>query len=421
MLLFKRIFKNEYINTIISKVFSVILSLAQSIFVARFLGAELKGTSEYISSVVSIGSIVITFGMHQAYPFFKKTMDRESFFYDYTTAIIILYSLYFLFAAGALFLPLSLDIKSIIILIPVVGYANVVSYVCLIDNPNLKNFWWIITSIVDFISIILLFFFATRSFFWAIYILMFVNLVRGIVYTIVIKPRIRVRKETFMLFGKLLRFGFFPMLALLMTTLNYRIDVLMLKSFESISEADIGVYSIGIMVAEKIVILPDTLKGILASKLSRGAKEEEVAKVSRLCFFTSLLICILFFLVGNWGISFLYGGEYSNSYSIMMICAAGAISVGFFKLIAQYNIVNKRQALNVLMLSIAILVDVIFNLLFIPIWGIYGAALATAIGNFVCGLVFVIWFCVHSKTSFGKMILIQREDFRYIINIFRKG
>ena len=65
-----------------------------------------------------------------------------------------------------------------------------------------------------------------------------------------------------------MKIGFFPMLALLMTTLNYRIDVLILKSYPQITSSQLGVYSIGISLADKIVLIPDTLKGILASKLS---------------------------------------------------------------------------------------------------------------------------------------------------------
>ena len=103
-----------------------------------------------------------------------------------------------------------------------------------------------------------------------------------------------------------------------------------------------------------------------------------------------------------------------------MISAIGSVFIGYFKLIAQYNIINKEQIKNVIMLSIAIVVDVLGNLLLIPIWGINGAALATGLGNLVCGLVFVIWFARRSKIKWTELVFLQKSDLSLIRRIFRK-
>ena len=63
-------------------------------------------------------------------------------------------------------------------------------------------------------------------------------------------------------------------------TLNYRIDILMLDDIFHISTAEIGVYSVGVALAEKIWLIPDATKDILMSKLSNGSNSEEVAKVT---------------------------------------------------------------------------------------------------------------------------------------------
>ena len=96
------------------------------------------------------------------------------------------------------------------------------------------------------------------------------------------------------------------------------------------------------------------------------------------------------------------------------------LAVVFFKIISQYNMINKRQILNLIMLSIAVVVDVILNLVFIPIWGIHGAAFATSIGNIVCGVAFIIYFSRRSKIPVSKMIFIQRSDIQYVKSLFVK-
>ena len=116
----------------------------------------------------------------------------------------------------------------------------------------------------------------------------------------------------------------------------------------------------------------------------------------------------------------MYGAEYTGAYSIILITATGILVVSYFKFIAQYNIVNKKQFLNVAMLSIAIIVDVVLNLLFIPIWGINGAAFATSIGNVVCGIVFIIYFCHRTGIRFSEMIIPQKEDIKLLTKVFNK-
>ena len=65
----KKMISNEYIYSVLTRFITVAVSLIQSILVARYLGAALKGSAIYIKSITSIGAIIVTFGMHQAYPY----------------------------------------------------------------------------------------------------------------------------------------------------------------------------------------------------------------------------------------------------------------------------------------------------------------------------------------------------------------
>lgn len=417
----KMILKNEYIYSIITRCIVITISLVQSILCARYLGASLKGTSTYISSIASIGSIVVTFGMHQAYPYFRKKYGKEKIYRDYMSLIVLLYVIYL---AIAIMLSAMLfktpEVRAAIIMTPIMGYANVVGYVCLIENPNKRNSWWTIITVIDVLFVAILFLFTKSSFFWAVAILIFADAIKAIVYTVELKVKPRYHLGMGKLLKDLFTYGFFPMLALLMTTLNYRIDVLMLKNYSYISAAEIGVYSIGISFAEKIVLIPDTLAGILASKLARGAKNEEVARICRLCFWATCFVCIVFLVFGGWFIPFLYGNEYTNSFDVLAISALGSVFIGYFKLISQYNIINKKQINNVIMLSVAIVVDVIGNIIFVPVWGINGAALATGLGNLICGVVFVVWFSRKTHIGLSKMITLQKDDMSMIKSFIRR-
>ena len=403
--------KNEYIFALFNKFFNIFIGLLQSILVARYLGAELKGINTYISSITSIGSIIITFGMHQAYPYFRKKFGKDYIYKDYVSLTMILYLIYFLIALSlAYFLNTTIQVKAAIILIPLLGYSRVTAYIALIEYPNVRNKWWTIVHIIDVLYVYLLWKYTTRNLYFGISILLFADLLKCIVYTLILKVKPHLNKNMTALLKELVKYGFFPMIALLMTTLNYRIDVLMLHEYNYITDSMIGIYSLGISLSEKIVLIPDTLKGILASKLAKGANHNEVAKISRISLWASLAFCLSIFVFGKSFINTLYGAEYSDAYIVIMITAAGVLAVSFFKYIAQYNIINKKQYLNVALLSIAIIVDIVFNLLFIPIWGINGAALATCLGNIVCGIVFIIYFCRKTGVWYGEMFFLQKKD-----------
>ena len=60
----------------------------------------------------------------------------------------------------------------------------------------------------------------------------------------------------------------------------------MLEFFE-VPISDIGVYSVGVALAEKIWLIPDAIKDILMSRLSNGAPNEEVARVTRMSLLVS--------------------------------------------------------------------------------------------------------------------------------------
>ena len=416
------IIKNEYVYSILTKFLTFAIGIVQSVLMARYLGAELKGINAYISSITSIGAIVITFGMHQAYPYFRKKYGKDYIYQDYVSLTIVLYIIYFI--AGlllAIFLKqFRFEIRVVFVLIPLLGYSRVVSYIALIEHPNRRNTCWTIISLLDIFYVLFLWLFVERNVIWAVSILVFADVIKCIVYTSMLKVRLSLNKKLFLLWFELIKYGFFPMLALLMTTLNYRIDVLMLHHYSFITDSMIGVYSLGLSLSDKIVLIPDTLKGVLVSKLAKGAEDSEVAKVTRIGFWASFLLCLIILIFGRWAIYLLYGQEFEGAYMVIIITAIGVLAVSYFKLIAQYNIVNKKQILNVGMLSIAIVVDVILNMIFIPIWGIYGAALATSIGNIVCGIVFIVYFSCKTKIKISEMILPQKSDLDILKSLIKK-
>ena len=216
---FKNIIKNEYLFSIITRFFVIAISMLQSIVVARYLGASLKGTSAYISSIAAIGSIIVTFGMHQAYPYFRNKYGKDNIYNKYINIVYLLFFCYFVLALLLSFTILdTLELRAASILIPIMGYANVVGYVCLIERPNRRNSWWTVITVIDFLIIVVLWRITMSSFAWAVFILIFADVIKAVVYTIDLHVKPQFIRNSFPFFKELIGYVFFPMLALLMTT-----------------------------------------------------------------------------------------------------------------------------------------------------------------------------------------------------------
>lgn len=418
-----KLFKNEYIFSVITKILMIFIGFAHSVAIARFLGAELKGMMSSVQSIVNIAAIVITFGVHEAYPFYRKKYGKDKFLSPYMSYVVVLHICYFIIGCIFAFLLRKTGIipMFICLLSPISGYAIVSGYVCLVELPKQRNAAFLIITLTETIFAAALYFMAHSNKYWLFVLLVFADTLKGIYFTYRIRFHFSIKSIKRDMIKDLVKFGLFPMLALLMTSLNYKIDILMLNLDKGISMAQIGVYSIGVALADKTVYIPDAVKEILLSKLAKGKKEEEVARATRLCFPISILMVVAIIMLGEPLINLLYGAEYVGSYSVSIICVFGTAVMVFFKMISQYNVVNKKQILNVIMLSISVITNIIFNLILIPKYQIIGAAIASIIGYIVCGVVFIIYFSKTSGIPIKKIVFVAKEDIELIRNyVFKK-
>lgn len=411
----KKIIYNEYIYSVITKIFLVLLGLIHSVVFARYLGASLNGSLNYITSITSIISIIITGGIHQAYPYFRKKYGKDNYLNKYMTMATDVFLVFFAISVVLLLVGKGRDYSLMGILSVVAGYSTITGHVLLVETPNTRNRIFMISHICETILVVVLFFITKANIVFAISAYIFADVFKIIAFV----PKINFHLDHSFHFSdvkEIYAYGFFPMVALLLNTLNYKIDVIMLKNYPFISLAQVGVYSIGYTIANKTLLIPDSLKVILISKLAKGKDHEEVSRIMRLSFFVCIVVAICIIILGKPFINLAYGSEYAGAYSVICISVCGTVFMTFFKMISQYNIMHKKQALNALLLTISIIVNVGLNLLLVPKFDINGAAAATAIGYLVCSIVFIVYYCHNTGTTLNKVILVQKSDLQPFID-----
>lgn len=418
----KSLFKNPYVFSIITKIILVILGILHASLLARYLGSTLKGEIAYIQGVVDIISIVIAFGLQDAYTYYRRRDISDNFLSRFMNTTILIFVLN-LAISIVLFIFLkeyNFVIFASFLIAPIWGYNRIVTVVYLVESPNRRNLFLVFFSLAEIALLVILFIYTKPTIVYGLVCILFAETLKTIVFSVFIRFKVSLRFIDFKVIGKCLAFGALPMIALLFTMLNYKIDIFMLKMSPNITYANIGIYSVGVALAEKTLLLPDSMKEILLYNLSNGKGEEEVSKISRVSFFISIVTAVIISALAYPFIWLLYGVEYIDSFIIVLISIIGMAFMVFFKMISQYNIIKKMHLANLLLLSVSIALNCGLNLIFIPLMSINGAALATLISHIICAFLFIIYFNKKTGQKIKDVIFIKRIDFSLIKSFFLK-
>lgn len=423
----KNALKNDYIFAIVLKIISVGLGFLYTILLSRYLGAELRGEYSIISNYASIIAIIAGMGIYQAYPYLKRhtknEIEKKKIYKNILRNILGLFIVYIVFfTAIALLAPIETRFKIILLIIPTIYLYKQLNYVLLIERPRTMNKIDVSLSVIDIVMVILLMIFTEAN---ALICYIFLILSKAIyAFLPIIGTKVNLVKNPPILdknIAKYIKLGFLPMLTVVLMLINHKVDIIMLSFFNNVTLSEIGVYSLGVMLAEKIWILPDTLTSILQSKLANGKNEKEVAKISRISFGITLLGLILVTIIGKPLITLAYGDEYSNAYIVTLIILLGVLWMVFYKVIYAYNIVVGKRKLNLILLSASVIINIILNIVMINIFGVIGAGYASLISFSICGLAFLLSFSKSTKTPLFDMIVIKKTDVNYLKKIFKKG
>lgn len=403
----KRIVNDDYLFSIVAKMSGVILGMVYSIGYNRFLGSELRGEAAIINNYVGLIGVFWGFGIYQAYPYFKK--NKGIGITDFVNNISSMFLLYEIIAiVVACLVPMELKYKVVLIVIPLSIYARQINYVIMIEYPKRRNVTGLLLNFIDIFVIFGLLFFVKPTYSLMIFVLVFEMILNVILsmFNLRYSPlQIRINVNWLWTFAK---YGFVPMLTTLLMTINYKIDVIMLE--KNVATSAIGIYALGVSLAERVWLIPDAVKDIMVSKLAKGKDANETAKVLRCGLFAAVICTVAVIIFGKPFFIIMYGKEFEGSYLITVIMLLGIIGMIFYKMVYSYNVINGHKNINLVFLSIAAVINVIGNYIFIPVGGIYAAAWVSVASYLVCGLLFLMYFHKQTGIKYIDILIVKKSD-----------
>jgi O-antigen/teichoic acid export membrane protein len=186
-----------------------------------------------------------------------------------------------------------------------------------------------------------------------------------------------------------------------MVELNTRVDVLMLGLF--MSDAFVGLYSMASMLAEGFaqlsVVLRNNVNPLITKHMKEETREELQALVRRIWKnFTLVSVTIGLIAVAGYPIFvdyFLADATFHASFPVFAILVAGIALASGYLPFNMFLLQADKPGLHTGFMLAVVCSNIVLNAALIPLWGIQGAALATA-AAYVLSVLYLKWIVRRS-------------------------
>lgn len=418
-------FTKNTLTTFISQVIILIFGIAGSIIVARVLGPEGKGI---YSLAILLPTFIVTLtnlGISPATIYYtaKESYDRKQIFGNN-----ILLSL----ALGAASLAVSLIVilffsESILPGLPMtlalVGLF-IIPFRLMVDNIQkiFIGMQKILTA--NILSII---YFSLSLLFIVIALFGFRSEVLGIIIASILSLLIATLITVAWLYKTLrgvsfslnfpyikstLTYGIKAHLGNILGFLNLRADIFLVNFF--INPVAVGFYSISVTIAEKLWLVSQATSTVLFPKIAAEQNEQKRKEFTPIISRTVLLITalsafVLFFIIEQ-VVVLLYSTEFISSVRPLQILLPGIVAGGASRILANDIAARGKPLLNSYLSFVALVTNILLNIIWIPKFGIEGAAWATTI-SYSFTFIGRIWlYSMISGNSTIKILVPQRSD-----------
>jgi O-antigen/teichoic acid export membrane protein len=221
-----------------------------------------------------------------------------------------------------------------------------------------------------------------------------------------------------------LRFGLQTYAANLIWIMVLRVDSFILAAYRS--AAEVGIYSVAVLVAEVMLHLPRSLSLVLTRRFAAGDLLPTAHLAARACRLGSMAVVgigIGLALLARPVIPFIFGVGFASSTLPLLWLLPGIVSLSIASPLSLYLVQQRGKPVwtggSAL---IALAINVGLNLLWIPRHGAVGAAWASSVAYTVHAAIISLLFRSETGLGWGHLALPRRDDFRTWIDLIsRRG
>lgn len=407
-----------YLHTFLNKIVYAVITFIANSLITRALGVSLKGDHAWILNVANIVAVVSGLGVYQSIPYFSRKAGEDRNMIGEYVNIFALQNLIYVFISVLILMFTDRDPVLALILILAIAdiYSQQLNMLMLIENIFIRNKIFVCGAWINLGASALCYCFFKENLAFSVMLLVVVKIFYMVSYSISLKEVPRPYKLKGMMLWEKVRFGYLPMLSFLLITLNYKVDVLMLRMFANVTVEERGYYAAGVSLAELAWFIPDVFKEVLFSKTAKNNNYREIAAIIRISNLVMLFIIGSLVIFGKLLISIFYGKVFLPSYKVTVLLFLGVPAMSWFKIIQTLFNAQGRRWMSFGVLLVGTILNIAFNSLLIPYIGMYGAAGASILSYGVCGIFYLLSFAKISGTKLKELLLVQPSDYKILLN-----
>ncbi|MCD6565598.1 MAG: oligosaccharide flippase family protein [Bacteroidales bacterium] len=404
-------------HTFFTKVLGIALGIISSAIVARWLGPELNGKAVLLLSAPMFLFMLGNFGYGSALSFYTARNE-----YDRTDIINISFLSAMLFSSIMIvlfFLTYKLhesiwnDIEFSYVLFAVFltpfyfigNYLTRIIVGC--QKIILSNNISILIRIIKILLIVIL----VVIFKNGVIGILEVNAVEIVILFLcniwILRKYIKIASINIKLLKSTFQYGIKIYFALLISFLNLRLDIYLVKYFTADNEL-VGYYSIAVAIAEMVWVLPDSIVTVLFPSVAAGEKDKNINKT-----ILSLKWNMFIMLIGGLGITLLakpaivlvYGNEYLPSFMPLVCLVPGIILYPITKILGVDMAARGYPGYITIITFVGLMINFIANIILIPKYSINGAAIASSISYSFTAILSLLFFKHVLKKEWKDFII----------------
>ena len=198
-----------------------------------------------------------------------------------------------------------------------------------------------------------------------------------------------------------------------------KIDQVMIK--EMMSAEAVGQYAAAVRLSEAWYFIPMVIASSLFPAIINAKKQSEelyyarLQKLYDLMVWIAIAIALPMTFLSDWVVHFLYGEQYNQAGSVLMIHIWAGVFVFLGVVSGKWFVAENLQMLSFWRTFNGMIINIILNIFLIPKYGIQGAAIATLVAQIMAAYLFDVFnyktrnmFYMKTK-SFLMMNLIKKE------------
>ncbi len=380
--------EKKYWIAVVCKFCLIITSFLVTIFLNRGLGVAGKGEYAYIINFVEMLYIIFSIGLGQCYSTFKRALGGE--IKNIFVALAFIQGIAVLILGYAIIGIRNVQFGMVIVTLTALAVVKVIISMIAVTEESIRRN--IIQSVINLIYVLCLagLFLVDRINLTTVLICYALNDIFTITFLMKVyhlKPVYRMIRLK--LIKQLYSVGIVTMIVMLLISINYSVDTIMLKRMSA--SYYVGLYSVGVNFSNMFLLIPDSFKEVLFGDSTRNSFSKRIAINAIKVSLTASVICLFgFIFFGKFAIKAFYGVEYVPAYYITLILFLGSLSMIFFKILQPIYISHGNQKKAAFFLTCSAIANIAANYFLIPRLNAIGASIASAVSYTICGMLFFL-------------------------------